>query len=116
MTTLDKIKLIDRYLHGVDRDIRKDEGDFEKEAYYACKSKYGENVHYHTSLDALRPVIVKLTSEKLTGKDFMMKIENIKLEFWHYLEGFENDISELFDSVVECIKYLEEKKKKTENV
>ena len=43
MTTLDKIKLIDFYLHGVDRDL----WDF-------------EIPNYDVSLDALRPVIVKL--------------------------------------------------------
>ena len=48
MTTLDKIKLIDFYLHGVDRDL----WDF-------------EIPNYDVSLDALRPVIVKLCNDDL---------------------------------------------------
>lgn len=104
MNTLDKIKLIDLYLHGVDRDIRKDEGDFEKEAYYACKSEFGENVYYHTSLDALRPVIVKLYQGA-----YCKYISDVVKYQIDYICGI-GDFAPIFDSVVECIKYLNEKK------
>jgi hypothetical protein len=109
MTLLDKIKLIDFYLHGMDRDVRKDEGDFEKEAYYACKSELGENVYYHTSLDAIRPVIVKFETEIITAEliDYVMTMRN---NIMGYLYGA-LDFTPVFDSVVDCIKYLNEKEK-----
>lgn len=97
MTTLDKIKLIDFYLHGVDRDL----WDF-------------EIPNYDVSLDALRPVIVKITTG-FEGNVFDKKIHRMFFNIEYYLIG-QHDFNQVFDSVVECIKYLEEKKKNTENV
>lgn len=89
MTTLDKIKLIDFYLHGVDRDL----WDF-------------EIPNYDVSLEALRPVIVKLCND-----DLKTELSKLHLTMSIYLYIYEGkDFTPVFDSVVECITYLNEKK------
>lgn len=89
MNTLDKIKLIDFYLHGVDRDL----WDF-------------EIPNYDVSLDALRPVIVKLNERYSLYVCFEDMLYNTR----NYLCG-ESDFTTVFESVVECITYLNEKEK-----
>lgn len=91
MTTLDKIKLIDFYLHGVDRDL----WDFEIPSY-------------DTSLDALRPVIVKLYQTEIPHH-LLNKRHQIRTSVDFYIKG-DIDFTPVFDSVVECINYLNEKK------
>lgn len=92
MTTLDKIKLIDFYLHGVDRDL----WDF-------------EIPNYDVSLDALRPVIVKLYQGA-----YCKHISDVVKNQIDYICGI-GDFTAVFDSAVECVKYLNEKSN-TENV
>ena len=110
MTTLDKIKLIDFYLHGVDRGrVKKsftikfdDEGN--QEHFYA--TEYFDGLNYHTSLDDLRPVIVKLNQSDLRTE--LSKL-NLTMSIYQYIYEGKN-FEPVFDSVVECITYLNEKK------
>lgn len=108
MTNLDKIKLIDFYLHGVDRGVVLNEFE-EYETSYNEDDVFFETLDYHTSLDALRPVIVKLHGDL----DFDVFNDILHHVFYHiefYLTG-QHEFSQVFDSVVECIKYLNEKEK-----
>jgi hypothetical protein len=90
MTTLDKIKLIDFYLHGVDRDL----WDF-------------EIPNYDVSLDALRPVIVKLNQSDLRTE--LSKL-NLTMAIYQYIYEGKN-FEPVFHAVIDCINYLNEKEK-----
>lgn len=110
MTTLDKIKLIDFYLHGVDRKVSY-QGDYGLKSYKTDYKEGGTTVrhslYYHTSLDALRPVIVKLNQSDL--KTELSRL-HLTMSIYNYIyEG--KDFTPVFESVVECIKYLNEKEK-----
>jgi hypothetical protein len=110
MTTLDKIKLIDFYLHGVDRGIKTDVRiikGYKKEVFiYPDKFGHWTELNYHESLDALRPVIVKLNERY----SLYVCFEDILYNTRNYLCG-ESDFTTVFESVVECITYLNEKEK-----
>lgn len=119
MTTLDKIKLIDFYLHGVDRGVKihysldvNEKG--EQDSWYT-DNKFND-LHYHISLDALRPVIVKLLGElysthiAIEDAFCIDKFDNLQILISRYFRG-EIEFTLVFDSVVECINYLNEKEK-----
>lgn len=120
MTTLDKIKLIDFYLHGVDMNVSY-QGDYGLKSYKTDYKEGGSTIrhslYYHTSLDALRPVIVKLMNinhKQLSG-GYLNNLLWLQIKIKDILSNLftseDAKISDLFYSVVECIKYLNEKEK-----
>jgi len=90
MSLLNDIKKIDFYLHGVDRDL----WDF-------------EIPNYDVSLDALRPVIVKLNQSDLRTE--LSKL-NLTMAIYQYIYEGKN-FEPVFHAVIDCINYLNEKEK-----
>ena len=87
---LNDIKKIDRYLHGVDRGIEH-ASDFE--FVINTKEKFEFIPNYHTSLDSLRPVIVKLwkefysSFEDAKSKEIFTKLDNLQNCYNDYISG-----------------------------
>lgn len=106
MTTLDKIKLIDFYLHGVDRGVYGNDNDAFWIIEYTLHTRAYVELNYHTSLDALRPVIVKL-NERFKSSYVEQELDMQSAVFNYVFNN--SDFAPVFDSVVECIKYLKEK-------
>ena len=111
MTLLDQIKLIDFYLHGVDRGVKIDSriktGFIKVVFVYPDKFGYWNELEYHTSLDALRPVIVKLNQSDLRTE--LSKL-NLTMAIYQYIYEGKN-FEPVFHAVIDCIKYLNEKEK-----